>query len=75
MNQSLCAIAFSDGNRNPPPLSRGDEGYKGADRSRRGGRVFLVCHSPDRLPVDHENVNLNGPESLAEHVVDVRLAT
>jgi hypothetical protein len=40
-----------------------------------GDRVFLVYHSPDRLSVDHENVSLIGPESLAEHVVDVGLAT
>jgi hypothetical protein len=40
-----------------------------------GVRVFLVYHSPDRLSVEHENVSLIGPESLAEHVVDVGLAT
>ena len=36
---------------------------------------LLVYHSPDRLSVEHENVSLIGPESLAEHVVDVGLTT
>jgi hypothetical protein len=40
-----------------------------------GRRVFLVYHSPDRLFVDLGNVSLIGPAALAEHVVDVGLAT
>lgn len=48
----------------------------GLIESAAGARIFIAYHTgPDQLSMDQENVTLIGPEALAEHVVDLGLAT